>query len=162
YDFQGSDLYLGLAKEVPVGEGFAANPNSTWSQVRAGLPGDRIQVYGPPPTSATRDSWLALGTAPPAEAVPQLAALPGRDGDRFEAQAHTLREDGGWIDAGENDAAIVQTLTRPPGALGVSGYSFLEQNRDQVKGARVNGVAPTAETIASGEYPISRSMFIYV
>lgn len=162
YDFQGSDLYLGLAAQVPVGDGFGPNPNTTWSQVRAGLPSDRIQVYGPPPTSGTRDSWLELGMAPSAEAVPQLAALAESDEDRFETLAHTLREDGAWIDAGENDNAIVQTLTRTPGALGVFGFSFLEQNRDQVKGARVNGVEPTAETIASGEYPISRSMFIYV
>lgn len=162
YDFQGGDLYLGLARETPDGDGFRANPHTTWSQVRAGLPGDRIQVYGPPPTSGTRDSWLELGMAPSAEAVPQLAALAESDEDRFETLAHTLREDGAWIDAGENDNAIVQTLTRTPGALGVFGFSFLEQNRDQVKGARVNGVEPTAETIASGEYPISRSMFIYI
>ena len=84
------------------------------------------------------------------------------DADRFETLAHTLREDGAWIDAGENDNAIVQTLTRTPGALGVFGFSFLEQNMDQVKAATVNGVAPTVDTIATGDYPISRSMFIYV
>jgi phosphate transport system substrate-binding protein len=162
FAFQGSDLYLGLAKETPAGAAFAANTRRTWADVRAGLPADRIQVYGPPPTSGTRDSWLELGMAPSAEALPALAALAESDEDRFETLAHTLREDGAWIDSGENDNAIVQTLTRTPGALGVFGYSFLEQNRDQVKAATVNGVAPSAETIASGEYPISRSMFIYV
>src|SRR5690606_4874076 len=100
--------------------------------------------------------------APSAEAVPALAALADSDGDRFESLAHTLREDGAWIDAGENDNAIVQTLARTPGAVGVFGFSFLEQNRGTVKAARVNGVEPSLETIASGEYPISRSMFIYV
>src|SRR5690606_27153135 len=162
FAFEGGDLYLALAKEIPGAGGFAANPNASWDQVRAGLPAQRIQVYGPPPTSGTRDSWLELGMTPSAEAVPQLAALAESDADRFEALSHTLREDGAWIDAGENDNAIVQTLTRTPGALGVFGFSFLEQNRDTVKGARVNGVEPTAETIASGEYPISRSMFIYI
>lgn len=162
YALQGSDLYLALAKEVPGGSGFVANPNTTWSQVRAGLPADRIQVYGPPPTSGTRDSWLELGMAPSAEEVPQLAALAESDEDRFEALAHTLREDGAWIDSGENDNAIVQTLTRTPGAIGVFGFSFLEENMDTVKAATINGVEPTIETIASGEYPISRSMFIYV
>ncbi|MFT4956497.1 MAG: phosphate transport system substrate-binding protein [Brevundimonas sp.] len=163
FAFEGGDLYLALAAQVPgEGDAFVANPNASWDQVRAGLPAQRIQVYGPPPTSGTRDSWLELGMAPSAEAVPQLAALAESDEDRFETLAHTLREDGAWIDSGENDNAIVQTLTRTPGALGVFGFSFLEQNMDQVKAATVNGVAPTVDTIASGEYPISRSMFIYV
>jgi phosphate transport system substrate-binding protein len=160
---EGSDLYLALAREIPGPSGdFIPNPNQTWDQVRPGLPSVRIQVYGPPPTSGTRDSWVELGMAPSAEAVPQLAALAESDGDRFEAIAHTLREDGAWIDSGENDNAIVQTLTRTPGSVGVFGYSFLEQNIGQVKPASVNGVFPTLDAIASGDYPISRSMFIYV
>ncbi len=163
YGFEGDDLYLALAKEVPGPNGsFIANPNTNWSQVNPGLPTSRIMVYGPPPTSGTRDSWLELGMAPSAKTIPQLAALDESDSDRFETLAHTLREDGAWIDSGENDNAIVQTLTRTPGSTGVFGYSFLEQNADSVKAHSVNGVMPTPETIASGEYPISRSMFIYV
>ena len=163
YGFEGDDLYLALAKEVPgPGGTFVANPNTTWSQVNPGLPATRIQVYGPPPTSGTRDSWLELAMAPSAEAIPAMAALAESDGDRFETLAHTLREDGAWIDSGENDNAIVQTLTRTPGSTGAFGYSFLEQNSNLVKAHAVNGVMPTLETIASGEYPISRSMFIYV
>ncbi len=100
--------------------------------------------------------------APSAEAVPSMAALAESDPDRFEGLAHTLREDGAWVDSGENDNAIVQTLNRTPGSTGVFGYSFLEQNSDTVKAHSVNGVMPTLETIASGAYPISRSMFIYV
>ncbi len=160
--FQGADLYLALAKDVPGGDGFIANPNTTWSQVRDGLPTGRILVYGPPPTSGTRDSWLELAMAPAAENLPTLAALAESDEDAFEARAHTLREDGVWVDSGENDNAIVQTLTRTPGSVGVFGYSFLEQNSESVKAASVNGVYPTLETISSGEYPISRSMYIYV
>ena len=162
FAFQGSDLYLALAKEVPGGDGFVANPNTTWSQVRAGLPSSRILVYGPPPTSGTRDSWLELAMAPAAETIPGLAALAESDKDAFEARSHTLREDGVWVDSGENDNAIVQTLTRTPGSVGVFGYSFLEQNTDSVKAASVNGVYPTLETISSGDYPISRSMYIYI
>ena len=163
YGFAGDDLYLALAKEVPGPNGtFIANPNTTWNQVNPGLPATRIMVYGPPPTSGTRDSWLELAMAPSAEAIPALAALADSDEDRFETLAHTLREDGGWIDSGENDNAIVQTLTRTPGSTGVFGYSFLEQNSDSVKAHSVNGVMPTPETIASGAYPISRSMYIYV
>lgn len=163
YGFTGDDLYLALAKQVPGPNGtFIANPNTTWNQVNPGLPATRIQVYGPPPTSGTRDSWLELAMAPSAESVPQLAALAKSDADRFETLAHTLREDGAWVDSGENDNAIVQTLSRTPGSTGVFGYSFLEQNNDSVKAHSVNGVMPTLETIASGQYPISRSMFIYV
>ena len=163
YGFSGDDLYLALAKQVPGPNGsFIANPNTNWSQVNPGLPATRIQVYGPPPTSGTRDSWLELAMAPSAEAVPQMAALAKSDADRFEGLAHTLREDGAWVDSGENDNAIVQTLSRTPGSTGVFGYSFLEQNNDSVKAHSVNGVMPTLETIASGEYPVSRSMFIYV
>ncbi|WP_054109894.1 substrate-binding domain-containing protein [Brevundimonas sp. AAP58] len=160
---EGSDLYLALAKEIPGPDGqLIPNPNRTWAQVRAGLPDVRIQVYGPPPTSGTRDSWNELAMLISAEALPALAALAESDPDRFEAVAQTLREDGGWVDSGENDNAIVQTLTRTPGSVGVFGYSFLEENFGQVKPATVNGVTPTLDTIASGQYPISRSMFIYV
>ncbi|MBO9501314.1 substrate-binding domain-containing protein [Brevundimonas sp. A19_0] len=162
FAFQGADLYLALAKDVPGGDGFIANPNTSWDQVRSGLPSARILVYGPPPTSGTRDSWLELAMAPAAKNLPTLAALAESDEDAFEARAHTLREDGVWVDSGENDNAIVQTLTRTPGSVGVFGYSFLEQNSESVKAASVNGVYPTLETISSGEYPISRSMYIYV
>ncbi len=163
FNFELNDLYEGLAKEVPGPDGqFVANPAKTWNEVNKGLPNQRIQVYGPPPTSGTRDAFLELGMTPGAKLVPAAAAVEKADKDRFEALAHTLREDGAWIDSGENDNAIVQTLTRTPGSLGVFGYSFLEQNLDTVKAETIDGVAPTADTIASGAYPLSRSLYIYV
>ncbi|MFN3839012.1 MAG: substrate-binding domain-containing protein [Brevundimonas sp.] len=162
YDLRIQDLYLGLAKEVPEGAGFRANAATTWADVNPALLTDRIQVYGPPPTSGTRDAFLELGMSAGAEKVPALAALKASDEDRFEAVAHTLREDGHWIDSGENDNAIVQTLTRTPRALGVFGFSFLNQNASSVKAASIDGVMPSIETIADGSYPLARSMFIYV
>ncbi|WP_439470772.1 substrate-binding domain-containing protein [Brevundimonas sp.] len=157
------DLYLGLAKEVPgAGGAFVANPSTTWNQVNPALPNQRIQVYGPPPTSGTRDAFLELGMAPGAKLIPALAALAEADKDRFESLAHTVREDQLWIDSGENDNAIVQTLTRTPGSLGVFGFSFLEQNMDTVKAETIDGVAPSVETIADGSYPLARSLYIYV
>ncbi len=163
FDLRLQDLYLGLAREVP-GEGgaFVANPATTWQAVNPALPAQRIQVYGPPPTSGTRDAFLELGMAPGAERIPALAALSESDEDRFETLAYTLREDNAWIDSGENDNAIVQTLTRTPGSLGVFGFSFLEQNMDTVKAETIDGVAPSVETIADGSYPLARSLFIYV
>ena len=163
FDLRLQDLYLGLAKEVPgAGGAFVANPATTWNQVNPALPAQRIQVYGPPPTSGTRDAFLELGMAPGAKLIPALAAVDESDGDRFETLAHTLREDNAWIDSGENDNAIVQTLTRTPGSLGVFGFSFLEQNMDTVKAETIDGIAPSAETIADGTYPLARSLYIYV
>ena len=163
FNFELNDLYEGLAKEVPGPNGtFVLNPARTWSQVNPGLPNQRIQVYGPPPTSGTRDAFLELGMTPGAKLVPAVAAVEDEDEDRFEALAHTVREDGVWVDSGENDNAILQTLTRTPGSLGVFGYSFLEQNMDAVKAETIDGIYPTPDNIASGAYPLARSLYIYV
>jgi len=163
FNFELNDLYQGLAKEVPGPNGsFVLNPSTTWNQVNPILPNQRIQVYGPPPTSGTRDAFLELGMTPGARLVPAAAAIEDQDGDRFEALAHTVREDGVWVDSGENDNAILQTLTRTPGSLGVFGYSFLEQNLDTVKAETIDGVEPTPENISNGSYPLARSLFIYV
>ena len=162
FNFELNDLYEGLAKEVPGPNGtFVANPATTWNQVNKALPNQRIQVYGPPPTSGTRDAFLELGMAPGGLLVPAVAAFKD-DKTRFETLTHTLREDGAWVDSGENDNAIVQTLTRTPGSLGVFGFSLLEQNMDTVKAETIDGVAPSAETIADGSYPLARSLYIYV
>lgn len=163
FNFRLQDLYMGLAKEVPGANGqMVANPATTWNQINPALPNQRIQVYGPPPTSGTRDAFLELGMAPGAALIPALKTIKDADGDRFETLAHTLREDQLWIDSGENDNAIVQTLTRTPGSLGVFGFSFLEQNLDTVKPETIDGVAPSADTIADGSYPLARSLYIYV
>jgi phosphate transport system substrate-binding protein len=162
FNFELNDIYEGLGKEVPGPNGdFVLNPARTWNQVNAGLPNQRIQVYGPPPTSGTRDAFVELAMGPGGKLVPAVAAIES-DKDRFEALTHTVREDGAWVDSGENDNAILQTLTRTPGSLGVFGYSFLEQNKDVVKAETIDGVAPSPDTIASGDYPLSRSLFIYV
>lgn len=156
-------LFMALAKDIPDGKGgLMPNPHKLWSDVDPSLPKAKIEVLGPPPTSGTRDAFLELAMTPGAEAIPGLAALAESDEDRFETIAHTVREDGRWIDSGENDNAIVQTLTRTPGALGVFGYSFLEENMTSVKAASIRGVQPNATTIADGSYPLSRSLYIYV
>lgn len=162
YDFHREALYRGLAAEVPAGSAFAANAAKTWADAAAGLPKEPILVYGPPPTSGTRDAFSELALEKGGEKVPALAALKASDETGFKAKTHTLRSDGAWIDAGENDNAIVQTLEKTPHSLGVFGYSFLENNMDKVKGAKIEGVAPTFETISSGAYPLSRSLYIYV
>lgn len=162
YNFKVENLYLGLAQNSLQASKLVKNPYKTWDQVGAGLPGNRIVVYGPPPSSGTRDAFIELAIEAGARKFPSLEAIRSDNEGTFKSRVDPLRNDGGWIDAGENDNAIVQTLTRTPGALGVFGYSYLEENTDKIKGASVNGVKPTAGAIADGSYPLSRSLYIYV
>jgi phosphate transport system substrate-binding protein len=162
YNMRLEHLYLALAADVLRGGQIVKNPYKSWDEIGNGLPKTRIQVYGPPPTSGTRDAFNELAMEGGARVFPTLNSLRESDEKTFKQRAATLRRDGAWIDAGENDNAIVGTLTKTPGALGVFGYSFLEENGDKVKAARINGVAPTPQTISTGEYPVSRSLFIYV
>lgn len=157
------EVFLALAETVPDGNGgWIDNPYETWSQISAHLPGEDILVYGPPPTSGTRDAFVEIAMEGGAREVPEMAALREADSDLFAERAHTLRTDGGWIDAGENDTQIIQTLIKNPAAMGVLGFSFLEQNGDRVQAANIAGVEPTFENIANGEYSVSRSMYFYV
>ena len=161
YDFRLEQLYLGLAANVLVHGRLTANPYHAWSQIGPRLPANRILVYGPPPTSGTRDAFIDLAIEPGALKFPPLATLRAADRQLFKLKVDRLRTDG-WVDAGENDNAIVGTVTRTPGALGVFGYSYLEENRDRIKAASIDGVQPTAAAIASGGYPLARSLYIYV
>jgi phosphate transport system substrate-binding protein len=156
------DLYLALAKNVPDPAGsqkLVANPYTTWSQIDSALPAVDIEVLGPPPTSGTRDAFNELAMEAGCKTFAWVAALPRND---YLAACHTLRDDGHYIDAGENDNLIVQKLEKSPQALGVFGYSFLEQNGDKVQGAHIDGVVPEFDTIAAGEYPVSRPLYFYV
>ena len=143
-------------------ETFIANPFRRWSDISADLPPQRIEVFGPPPTSGTRDAFVELDMIEGARQVPCLAALSQTDTHMFERLASRLREDGAWVDAGENDNTIVQTLANAPSAFGIFGYSFLEQNGDRIQAARIDGIEPSYENISNGVYPGSRSLFIYV
>jgi phosphate transport system substrate-binding protein len=161
YAFKTDALYLGLAANVLRYGKFVPNPYQTWDEVGTGLPGNRILVYGPPPTSGTRDAFLELAIEAGARKYPTIDELRSNNEAKFKQLVHPLRRDG-WVDAGENDNAIVGTLTKTPGSLGVFGFSFLEENMDKVKGATVNGIKPTPTTIADGSYPLARSLYIYV
>ena len=140
----------------------AARTAKTWKDIDPALPAERIQVYGPPPTSGTRDAFAELALEAGAKKDATLAALQKSDEKAFKAKAHAVRSDGAWTDSGENDNALVQMLTKTPGAVGVFGYSFLENNMDTVKAAQIEGVAPSIATISDGFYPLSRSLYIYV
>ncbi|HEX5676384.1 MAG TPA: substrate-binding domain-containing protein [Alcanivorax sp.] len=159
------DLFLALAKEVPDpkgGEKLVPNPYDTWQEVNPELPDVEIEVMGPPPTSGTRDSFNELAIEGGCKTFDWLAAIKKEDKNKYKSICRSIREDGAYIEAGENDNLIVQKLESNPQAVGVFGYSFLDQNRGSLQAAKVNGVAPTMEAIGSGEYPIARSMFFYV
>ena len=159
------DIFLALAKEVPDPKGgrkLVANPYRTWKDVNRSLPNRKIEVLGPPPTSGTRDAFVELAMEGGAKTFGWLKALREKDKKQFKAIAHTIREDGAYVEAGENDNLIVQKLAANPNALGIFGFSFLDQNTDKIQGSFVDGVQPTFDAIASGDYPVSRPLFFYV
>lgn len=158
------DIFLALAARVPgATEGeLIKNPYNTWNQVNPALPISAIEVLGPPPTSGTRDAFAELGMEGGCKAIPWIKAMKKTDKSAYKAVCHTIREDGRYIEAGENDNLIVQKLEANPAALGVFGFSFLDQNADKVQGATIESVEPTFESIADKSYPISRPLFFYV
>jgi phosphate transport system substrate-binding protein len=159
------DLYLALAKTVPDPDNtqsLIANPYKTWNQINKSLPADKIEVLGPPPTSGTRDAFVELVMDAGCATFANIKALKDTDEARFKKVCQSVREDGAYIEAGENDNLIVQKLGANPKALGVFGYSFLEANISQIQGATIDGVAPTFENIASGRYPVSRPLYFYI
>lgn len=159
------DIYLALAKDVPNPDGsqtFVRNPYVTWADVRSELPNTRIEVLGPPPTSGTRDAFAELALEGGAKTFDWVKVLKKVDKKVYKSRAHTVREDGAYVEAGENDNLIVQKLQTNPVALGVFGFSFLDQNTDVIKGSPVGDIAPEFESIADGSYPISRPLFFYV
>jgi len=159
-----ADIFLALAKEVPgETEGvLVENPHTTWADVNPELPAIKIEVLGPPPTSGTRDAFVELAMEGGCKATPWIRALKSADKNRYKAICHTIREDGSFVEAGENDNLIVQKLQANPNAFGIFGFSFLDQNMEKVKGSLIDGVAPTFDAIADGDYPVSRPLFFYV
>ena len=159
------DLFLALAKDVPNPDGsdsLVANPYETWKDVNPALPDAAIEVLGPPPTSGTRDAFAELALEGGCKQFPFIKAMKKADKKKYKAVCHGVREDGAYVEAGENDNLIVQKLQANPKALGVFGFSFLDQNADKIQGSKVNGVEPAFESIASGDYPVSRSLYFYV
>ncbi len=152
-DLTRKNIYQALAKDVFSYGRMTENPNKTWNQVNPSLPVQGIEVLGPPPTSGTRDAFEEL-------AIQKGARDAGLD--KAAAKKVEVRDDGAYIEAGENDNLIVSKLEADPQKVGVFGFSFLDQNADRIKGAMVEGVEPTFDNIASGEYPVSRSLWFYV
>ena len=155
-------IWLALGKNVMVNGAIVPNPHKTWRDVDPSLPDQKIEVLGPPPTSGTRDAFAELGLQGGCKKFPSVKAMKKTDKKAFKKLCHTIREDGVYIEAGENDNLIVAKLVENQKAFGVFGYSFLDQNKDKLQGTIVEGNAPTFENISSGKYPVSRSLYFYI
>lgn len=151
-DFTRKQLFLALAAKVPQDGKLVANPYEKWSDIDPSLPDREIEVYGPPTTSGTRDAFEEL-----------VMEAGSEHFDIYGDEGYTnIRQDGAYIDAGENDNLIVQRLQENTTAFGIFGYSFLEENQNVLTAATIEGVEPVPEAIGSGEYPVARSLFFYV
>jgi phosphate transport system substrate-binding protein len=167
WDLTLTQVYLALAAKVPVDGALVDNPFKKWSDIDAALPATDIVAYGPPPTSGTRDAFVELAMHVGCQATDFAKALKESasedDYAKFvEEDCSRMRQDGPFVEAGENDNLIVQRLEADPNAVGIFGYSFLFENLDKLKDVKINGVEAGMETIASFEYPIARPLFIYV
>ena len=155
-----TDLFRALARSLPAADGsLQPNPHANWSDIHADLPAWPIRVYGPPPTSGTRDAFVELTMEEGCEGVEHIDQVAK---EQHDALCTAIREDGAFIEAGENDNLIIQRLVANPDTLGIFGYSFLEENSDMVKGIAVDGVEPSFEAIEAEQYPLARPLFIYV
>lgn len=163
YNLSTRDIFLALAKDVPNGDGILIpNPAKTWRDVNPSLPEAKIEVLGPPPTSGTRDAFAELAMESGCKSFDWIKAVQDADKKRYQAICHSVREDGAYIEAGENDNLIVQKLNANKNALGIFGYSFLDQNMDKVQSSIVNGSEASFENIADGSYAVARPLFFYV
>lgn len=154
-----AQIFQALAAKVEKDGAIVDNPYKNWSEIDASLPNEPITVFGPPPTSGTRDAFIELVMHPGCDAFPAIKAL---EGDAKKEVCERMRQDGPFVEAGENDNLIVQRLEADPTTLGIFGYSFLYENQDKLVGTPIEGVAPSTETIADGSYKVSRPLFVYV
>lgn len=152
-------VYEALAAN-PYGKG--PNKAKTWADVDPSLPAKPISVFGPPSTSGTRDSLAELILTVGCESDPAMKDLKKSDEAKHKQLCTQIREDGAYVDAGENDNLIVQKLDKNPDALGVFGFSYLDANRDTLKDVPLNGIEASYETVANGSYPGARALYIYV
>jgi len=160
-----AQIFQALAAEVPVNGAWVANPNMKWSDIDAALPDTAILAYGPPPTSGTRDAFVELTMHDGCKVLPEYQAVKADKeaaGKMLEEHCSRMRQDGPFVEAGEDDNLIVQRLEADPKAVGIFGYSFLYENNDKLMGIAIDGVAPSPETIADFSYGVARPIYFYI
>ena len=161
WDLTLEEVYLALGAQVPVNGEWVANPYKNWNEINPNLPAKSILVYGPPPTSGTRDAFVELAMHAGCAKLPYVVD-GGFDSKWISENCSSMRQDGAFVEAGENDNLIVQRLEADANALGIFGYSFLYENLDKLKGVNIDGVEPNLDNIGDGSYPISRPLYFYV
>ncbi|MBX7147355.1 MAG: substrate-binding domain-containing protein [Alphaproteobacteria bacterium] len=159
YQLSLKQIWQALAKKIPQNGKWVDNPYNNWNDIDPSLSPDKIEVLGPPPSSGTRDAFVELVLDKGCEEFSEIKNLKPEE---KKVYCQSIREDGHYIEAGENDNLIVQKLTTNPKALGIFGYSFLEQNSDKIEASTINKITPTYNTISNNSYPIARSLYIYV
>ncbi|MDT8855637.1 substrate-binding domain-containing protein [Paracoccaceae bacterium Fryx2] len=156
-------IYQALAAEVEVDGAWVANPYMKWSEIDPSLPDVAILAYGPPPTSGTRDAFVELALHDGCKEFDYVKAMDKEAQAKFVTESCSrMRQDGPFVEAGENDNLIVQRLEADPTAVGIFGYSFLYENNDKLMGISINGVAPSEETIADFTYGVARPLYVYI
>jgi phosphate transport system substrate-binding protein len=161
FDLTRAQLFLALAKNIIKDDKIIENPYKKWSDIDSSLPNYEIEVYGPSSTSGTRDAFVELVFEPVCLNIPEVIKQFS-DAKSRKAFCHGIREDGAYIEAGENDNLIVQKLGLNKNSLGIFGYSYMEQNIDKIQPINIDGIAPEFENIADGTYPVARSLYLYV
>ena len=161
WDMTLGQMYQALGAQVPVDGEWVDNPYTNWSEIDPSLPDEEIVVVGPPPTSGTRDAWVELAMHAGCEEL-DYVANGDFDGDWVDENCSRMRQDGPFIEAGENDNLIVQRLQADADALGIFGYSFVYENQDSIEGIALNDVVPTFDTIGDRSYPVARPLYFYV
>ncbi len=155
-------LYQALAKQVHVKGQLVANPYKKWNEISPDLPNSKILIYGPPPTSGTRDALENLGLLKGAEAVSEMAILKKNDKKQFEKLAATLREDGVYVEGGENDNLLIRKLNDEKDAIAIFGFSYLDSNQGAIRGVSINNIAPDFDNIVENSYRLARPLYFYV
>lgn len=153
-------IYMALAKYVLLDGKWVENPSKTWSDLDPSLPAEKIEVLGPPPTSGTRDSFVEMVFDKECKAAAKEAGIT-LSADDEKKYCKSVREDGAYVEAGENDNLIVQKLQANPSAMGIFGYSFLEQNQNTIQGVTINGATPDYDSVEAGKYPLARKLYVY-
>jgi len=155
------EIFLALGSKIPVDGKLIKNTYKKWSEINPALPDSKIEVYGPPPTSGTRDAFVELVLGKACVNLPEFKKAYPNKKNRKKA-CHHIREDGHFIEAGENDNLIVQKLKSNPKALGMFGFSFLDNNSSVIQGTIVEGKEPTFENISDGSYSLCRLLYVYL
>ena len=165
FAFTPSDWYYAIAAELPVDGAMVANTNASWSDVNADLPAQAINTFIPGTNHGTREVFeenVLLQGCEDSGAMALILEINGGDEDAAEDACMSVRTDGASVDIEGDYTQTLANLDSTPNGIGVFGLAFYENNTDRLQVATMSGVTPSTDTIATGEYPVSRPLYFYV